>query len=237
MTEQTLNWITACKDAIGKLQNDYHINTGLLLTEGDLECHLFNRLMCQNELAGYFPSKDALRTGTNILTSYVHSQVSWFKPDKSSGFEVDITIADPKFLEVKDLEMFEDFPHKGFAYDGPCIAIEAKFIRNFGKAKYQGQEDFIKLRDELIPAKIHNIEKEKYKISNMDNIAFICVIGCKNKEIFEETVKYLGRQLCDENHVCPNNLFTCIFYQDKLMWNEEIIEKYRENIQQQAINL
>ncbi len=229
MIEPTHTWITACKEAIGNLQSDYQTNTGLLLTEGDLECHLFNRLMCHNELAGYFPSKDALRTGANILTSYIHSQVTWFKPDKSSGFEVDITIADPKYLEVKDLEMFEDFPHKGFAYDGPCVAIELKFIRNFGKAKHQAQEDFLKLRDKLIPAKIHNIEHEKYKISNMDNIAFICVIGCKDKEIFEEAAKYLGRQLYDGNHQCPNNLQTCIFYQDKLMWNDEIIQNYREN--------
>ncbi|WP_159478945.1 hypothetical protein [Chryseobacterium sp. 18068] len=198
------------------------------MTEGDLECHLFNKLLCHQELTGYFPSKDALRTGERILTSYIHSQVTWFKPDKSSGFEVDITVADPKFLEVKNLEMFEDFPHKGFAYDGPCVAIELKFIRNFGKAKHQAQEDFLKLRDKLIPAKIHNIEQEKYKISNMDNIAFICVIGCKNKEIFEEAAKYLGRQLCDKNKLCPSNLFTCIFYQDELMWNDEIIQSYRE---------
>lgn len=228
MVEQTLNWIKACKEVIGKLHHDFQNNTGLLLTEGDLECHLFNKLMCHKELAGYFPSKDALRTGTNILTSYVHSQVTWFKPDKSSGFEVDLTVADPKYLEVKELEMFEVFPHKGFAYDGPCVAIEAKFIRSFRKAKHQGQEDFLKLRDKLIPAKVHNIEQEKYKISKMENIAFICVIGCKNEEIFEEAAKYLGRQLCDGNNLTPTNLFTCIFYQDKLMWNNEIIQNYRE---------
>lgn len=231
MTEKTLDWITASKEAISELHNDYRINTGLILTEGDLECHLFNKLIHHNNLSGYFPSKDALRNGTNITTSFVHSQVTWFKPDKLSGFEVDITIADPQFLEVSDLEMFEDFPHKGFAYDGPCIAIEAKFIRNFGKAKDMGQEDFLKLRDKLIPAKKHNIQEERYLISNMNNIAFICFVGCKNKEIFDEAKKHLGMLLCDETILCPNNLFACVFYQEELLWNDEIICNYKETLE------
>lgn len=217
MTKRTLDWITASREAINQLHNDYNIYRGLLLTEGDMECHLFNKLMRQEKLSGYFPSKDSIRHGENIMTSFVHSQVTWFKQDISSGFEVDITIADPQFLEVNHLEMFEDFPHKGFAYDGPCVAIEAKFIRNMGKVKLQSEEDFLKLRDKLIPAKRHNIERGKYTISSMENIAFICVIGCKNKEIFDEAKKYLGVHLCDENNLCPDNLFTCVFYQDELL--------------------
>lgn len=227
MIEPTLSWYEATVNAISKLQNEYHINRGMLLTEGDLECHLFNKLLYEEKLSGYHNSKnDSFFNsgyGSELKTSFVHSQVTWFKPGKKSGFEVDLTIGDPSYLEVINLELFEGWTSKGFAYDGPCIAIEAKFIRDLSRAKIYGQEDYMKLRDFLIPSKLENIAVENYINSNNENIAFLCVIGCKSKEIFDIAKHYLGKHLADASKPCPDNLFTCIFYQDEIIWDKNIL--------------
>ncbi|WP_375191035.1 hypothetical protein [Chryseobacterium sp.] len=235
MIEPTLSWYEATINAISKLRNEYQINRGMLLTEGDLECHLFNKLLQEDRLSGYHNSKNDSffnsGNGSELKTSFVHSQVTWFKPGKKSGFEVDLTIGKPSDLEVINIELFEEWTSKGFAYDGPCIAIEIKFIRDKSKAKTYGQEDYIKFRDILIPAKLENIAKEKYVKSNNENIAFLCVIGCKNKEIFDIAKQYLGKHLADVRKPCPNNLFVCIFYQDEIIWDKNIlIGDYHRNM-------
>lgn len=232
MIEPTKSWLEATKVALESLQEDYKINRGMILTEGDLECHLFNKLMQQEIFSGYHNSKNDTfqydpENNSELKTGYVHSQVTWFKPGTKSGFEVDLTISDPAKLEVVNIELFEEWPSKGFTYDGPSIAIELKFIRDVSKAKLYGQEDFLKLRDRLIPAKLENIRTESYKESNQDNIAFISVVGCKNKELFDTAKEYLGKHLADENTACPNNLFTCVFYQDEIIFNNyHLIENY-----------
>jgi len=228
----TQHWLEAVRKAILKLQQEYYLNRGMLLTEGDLECHLFNKLLQEEELKGYHNSKNDsfLNTGkgSELKTSYFHSQVTWFKPDKKSGFEVDLTICDPKLLEVVNIELFEEYTNKGFAYDGPCIAIEAKFIRDLKKANIFGQEDYIKFRDKLIPSKLENIKTKKYKLSNENNIAFVCVVGCKNKEIFERAKYYLGKHLADESKKSYRNLFPYIFYQDDIIWDKaKLITDYK----------
>ncbi|OYU82593.1 MAG: hypothetical protein CFE24_14725 [Flavobacterium sp. BFFFF2] len=230
MDQLTSQWVEATKTAINSLQGKYKVNRGMLLTEGDLECHFFSELLQQSCLFGFYPSKDNKfhhrgLNGFDLKTTYVHSQVTWFKPDQKSGFEVDITICDPLKLEVVNIELFEEYTSKGFAYDGECVAIEVKFIRDMQKASQYGHEDYLKLRDKLIPAKLENIRTEKYKISTSDNIAFIAIIGCKNKEIFETARFYLGKHLSDETKPCPENLFVCIFYQDRIIWDKEVLKR------------
>jgi len=231
ITDTTRQWLQAVRKAIIKLQQEYNLNRGMILTEGDLECHLFSKLLQEDELKGYHNSKNDsfsnTNTGSELKTSYVHSQVTWFKPDQKSGFEVDLTICNPKLLEVINIELFEQYTGKGFAYDGPCIAIEVKFIRDLQKAQIFGQEDYLKFRDKLIPAKLENIKTERYKISNENNIAFVCVVGCKNKEIFDKAKHYLGKHLADESKKTYKNLFPYIFYQDEIIWDKErLIQDY-----------
>lgn len=231
MDNLTNQWVEAIKNSINSLQAKYNEYRGMLLTEGDLECHLFSELLQQECLNGFYPSKDGTSQNKYLKTTFVHSQVTWFKPDENSGFEVDITICDPKKLEIVNIELFEEYPSKGFAYDGECVAIEVKFIRDIQRASQYGKEDYLKLRDKLIPAKLENIRTEKYKISTIDNIAFFAIIGCKDKEIFETARLNLGKQLSDENQNCPENLFVCIFYQEKIIWDKEVLKRdYQENI-------
>lgn len=221
MDALTATWVNATKKALQSLQENYCRNQALLLTEGDLECHLFAELLKQDCISGCHTSADP-----GYKTTYVHSQVTWFKPEKLSGFEVDLTICDPKKLQVKKLELFEDYPSKGFAYDGECVAIELKFLRHEHRARHTSTEDFIKLRDEVIPAKLHNIEAEKYKVSSPDNIAFISIVGCKTEETYKIAKHYLGKHLEDETKPCPDNLLVGVFYQNELTWNKAELINY-----------
>ncbi len=233
MDELTASWVEATKRALKALQNKYRVNRGLLLTEGDLECHLFSELLKQDELSGYHDSMSgkycgAPVDGAQLKTTFVHSQVTWFKPDQKSGFEVDLTIGDPAKLEVKNIELFGQYTSKGFAYDGECVAIELKFIRSEEDIRYKAHEDYLKLRDRLIPAKIENIAKV-YKISSEDNIAFISIVGCKDEEIFKKAKHYLGKHLSDMSTPCPENLFVGVFYQDEIMWDKNtLINEYNQ---------
>lgn len=229
MNELTRNWLAATQKAIRSLQRKYSDCRGLLLTEGDLECHLFHELLNQPGLSGYHHSKNDTfyldeTHNLDLKTTYVHSQITWFKPRKKSGFEVDITICDPAKLEVINIELFEEYTSKGFAYDGECVAIEIKCIRRAGDAKSKCTEDYIHLRDHLIPAKLQNIINGRYEISSPDNIAFVTVVGCKNKEAFDNAKPYLGKQLV-EGAVCPENLFICLFYQDEIIWDKEVFKQ------------
>lgn len=230
MDKLTKQWVEAIKNSTNSLQAQYHEFRGMFLTEGDLECHLFSELLQQDCLTGFYPSMDGTSHNKFLKTTMVHSQVTWFKPNENSGFEVDITICDPKNLEVVNIELIEENPSKGFAYDGECVAIELKFIRDIRKAKQSGIEDYLKLRDNLIPAKLQNIRTKKYKISTVDNIAFFAIIGCKNKEIFDIARINLGKQLFETKN-CPKNLFVCIFYQDQIIWDKtELKRDYQENL-------
>jgi len=230
MDPLTTKWVDLTRKAIDSLQKNYKANRGMLLTEGDLECHLFNELLKQPCISGYHHPKDDTfwkdgKQENNLKTTYVHSQVTWFKDDRQSGYEVDLTICDPKNLEVVNIELFEEYPHKGYAYDGPCVAIEVKFIRD-GRYPKQYDEDYFSLRDNLIPDKLSNIAKGKYQESNKDNIAFITIVGCKKKDQFHKAKEYLGKHLSDKSKPCPENLFVCVFYQNEIIWDKEIMKSF-----------
>lgn len=224
MDSLTASWVEATKKALTSLQKKYEIYRGLLLTEGDLECHMFSELLQQKELSGYHSTKSGSYigipfNGADYKSTFVHSQVTWFKPGEKSGFEVDLTISDPAKLEVKNIELFDKYTSKGFAYDGECVAIELKFIRDESDASQKAHQDYLKLRDKLIPSKLANIGSQ-YNISTADNIAFISVVGCKDKEIFKKAKHYLGKHLCATNKSCPENLLIWLFYQDEIIWDK-----------------
>lgn len=236
MIEPTITWIEATKNAVKSLQERYKQNRGMLLTEGDLECQLFSELMNQPVLSGYHPSKFTNPYGDEnieiLKTSYIHSQVTWFKVNQKSGFEPDLTICKPGLLEVKNHELLLDYPSKGFAYDGPCVAIEIKFIRTEDKASGISHEDLRKFLEKLIPAKMANIKNGNYKISNDKNIAFISLVGCKNKEIFIQSKYYLGKHLSINKNLIPENLFVGLFYQDEIVWDQDNLISFYKKMSQ-----
>lgn len=238
LEEPTRTWVSVVYRAVENLQRRYSFNRGMLLTEGDLECHLFNELVNQKELEGFHESEQAkVFKEENIrscLTSYVHSQVTWFKPYKKSGFEVDLTIGDPNLFQIRDAVAITDFPSKGFYYDGPSIAIELKFLRSMNRVSTQAHHDFLKLIRDLIPAKVKNINtKDGYKEAKEENIFFFSIVACKGNDVFDKAVEYIGKHLLlrkESDHY--DSIGVIVFSDEKIITSKDyLIEHYRSKMQ------
>lgn len=211
MDPKVRTWLDVVVRCLREIQNDFEVNRALLLTEGDLECELYRRLLDVEELAHYGATK---RDGWR--TRFVHSQVTWFstKPDrtaKHSGFEVDLTIFDPANIDVQTFAMDEYYPNKGYVHDGECIAIELKFIRTNARQEVANRANynFIKTVDRLRVEKNRLVESGHYQVANMNNVGFVVVVGCKTDAIFDMALEFLQNAI--ENRPCPENVFPIMF--------------------------
>lgn len=211
MNDKLMEWLRGVIDCIQDLQKDFEQNKGLILTEGDLECLLF----CKLNHCPLFAQREETKSDGR-RSGYVHSQVTWFKPPFDGGFRVDLTVLDPANLHVEKIEMVADWPNKGFFHDGMAIAIEAKFIRdqNIKKISNDAQQDYIKIVKNLKTAKEQLISDGKYTNVKESDLAYIALIGCKTREIFDTAIEKLNGALARE--ACPQNVFPIIFCPDKI---------------------
>ncbi|WP_379965090.1 hypothetical protein [Epilithonimonas sp. UC225_85] len=174
-------WNKKLKESINDLIRGYQSSSKSILTEGDLENLLF--FYCK----------------TKKLP--VHSQITWFKSDRKSGYEVDLTIIDEEKLLVEEFDEINklyynfEYPHKGYFYDGEIIGIEIKFIRKGLGLKSKVLCDLKKLKERLIPHKKQNISNGIYKISNLENIKFHVIIGFKQISLLNTAKKHIEEYL------------------------------------------
>ncbi|OVE53980.1 hypothetical protein [Chryseobacterium mucoviscidosis] len=170
-------WINTLESALLKLFSDYQKNRNLIITEGDLECLIFSY--------------------AKLRGLPIHSQISWFKDDKKSGFELDLTILNEEKLSVEKFDEIDrliydfNYPHKGYFYDGETIGIELKFIRNADKFNHNILCDIIKINESIIPSKVKNINNGVYKISTLDTTKFYIVLGFKEERLLKIALSIL----------------------------------------------
>jgi hypothetical protein len=217
MDEIVINWIKKVDQSIYNLYEMYSTNKGNILTEGDLECHMFNNLITDSSLGQIQKTKSE---GYNSCS--VHSQVTWFNQIRQSGYEVDLTIIDPAFLYPREIEMQEAFPSKNYYYDGPCLAIELKFVRHKSDSKAMIIEDYKKIMDLIRKDKHRNIEKGRYKRSTKDNIAFVSIIGFKEHEYLNHSIESLLEIIHSRDRSIPRDLVLYIM-------SPIIIKKYNHD--------
>lgn len=211
LDKQTILWIQTVISCIKEIQKDFNDNKGLLLTEGDLECELYRRI---NDKPIF--SKRLKCKNSDWKTGFIHSQVTWFKPDKESGFEVDLTLLNPLKLDIQTFELAQHYPNKGFFYDGEAVAIELKFLRDNreGKISNDAQRDYIKIIDELRISKENLISNKKYFQANMNNVGFIVVVGCKTEDIYDFALTKLESAIIKRPF--PMNVIPIIFSHSKI---------------------
>lgn len=125
---------------ISRINLEYRLTPGSILTEHDLRCQLHNRLSALPELRRASPIQDRKTLGTRI-----HHDLSWYDQNDKLRIRPDITILEPECLTIPDcrpnrvLDLFSGcgyrrgnntLPSKEFAFAGNAITIELKFARN-----------------------------------------------------------------------------------------------------------
>jgi hypothetical protein len=80
---------------IDKVARAYRDTQGLILTEDDLKCILFQKLRALASLKRPVPTQDS-----HILATCVHAEVSWYGESQRLEIRPDITILDPEHLSI-----------------------------------------------------------------------------------------------------------------------------------------
>lgn len=117
---------SAIERKIRDIEREYQQTQGLILTEDDLKCVVFERLSQIPNLSERVETEDR-----EISATYVHAEVSWYDVNGHLAIKPDITILDPKRLSILHAYGFNlRLPSKQFHFVGKAIVIELKFVRN-----------------------------------------------------------------------------------------------------------
>ena len=112
---------------IKEIEKEYQQSQGLILTEDDLKCLLYRKLMGIPKLSKITRTQDQ-----NIFANSIHTEVSWYDDSGKLTIKPDITILEPKNLSI--LHGCYDYearlPSKQFEFHGKAIILELKFVRN-----------------------------------------------------------------------------------------------------------
>ena len=116
------------EQAVEGLADEFRRIPALLLTEDDLKCNVFSRLMLDPELAR--PSESA---DPRILATSLHAELSWFDEKDRLFLKPDLTVIEPRNLSIsRSMQNGVRFPSKGCHFTGNAIILELKFCRRQG---------------------------------------------------------------------------------------------------------
>ncbi|MEJ3718119.1 hypothetical protein WGM54_08890 [Paenibacillus polymyxa] len=110
---------------INKIEQEYQLIKGLILTESDLKCHLYYRLMQKMRYKSPYPTQENM-----IYANSVHSELPWYDDQNKLTIKPDITILEPGALSiVRGVGGRLKLPSKQFEFSGKALIFELKFIR------------------------------------------------------------------------------------------------------------
>lgn len=162
------------ENKIAEIEREYQQTQGLILTEDDLKCLIYNKLSQIPELWQRIETKDK-----HVFAKSVHSEVSWFDKNDKLTILPDISILEPEHLSIlKRNESRLPLPNKQFIVGGKAIIFELKFIRNktgITKKTLEGpvMKDYKKIErlfDKLVSQKAENDMFCFFVIFNKTNI-------------------------------------------------------------------
>lgn len=118
----------AIEQKIAEIEQEYQKTQGLILTEDDLKCLFYRKLMQIPNL-----SKRTRTNDKKIYAKPIHTEVSWYDDDGKLTIKPDITILEPEHLSILHKYGGQGklrLPSKQFAFYGKAIIFELKFVRN-----------------------------------------------------------------------------------------------------------
>ena len=111
---------------IKNIEKEYQMIKGLILTESDLKCHIYLRLM--QKMKYKYPS---LTRDAGIYANQIHSELSWYDDSGKLTIKPDITILESSGLSiVRGSGNRINLPSKQYEFKGRAIIFELKFIRD-----------------------------------------------------------------------------------------------------------
>ncbi|MHA1873781.1 MAG: hypothetical protein ACTSVB_06675, partial [Candidatus Heimdallarchaeaceae archaeon] len=110
--------------AVEQVKETFQSYPDIFLTESDMKCHLFAKLLEDNNFSKIKKTKD------NSNSINLHSEVRWYgNEDKKLKYRSDIVIIDASDLKTKNSTVFR-LPSKGYGFNIFFSIIEVKLRRN-----------------------------------------------------------------------------------------------------------
>ncbi len=117
----------AIERKIAELETEYQHTQGLILTESDLKCLLYNKLAEIPVLCRSLNTQDS-----HIKANSIHTELPWYDENRKLTIKPDITLLEPAHLSILHsygLHPWHRLPSKGCSFSGNAIIFELKFIR------------------------------------------------------------------------------------------------------------
>ncbi len=113
------------------------VNKALILTETDLQCHLYMKLNEINDLS------EISQTDDGFLTNKIHTEISWFSDNNADRLSIrpDITLLEPQNLKITSGFNGTPLPSKGLHSVDGGIIFELKFdreLRTISEKTFEG---------------------------------------------------------------------------------------------------
>lgn len=164
---------------IDEVGAEFEKTKGLILTEEDLRCHLFEKLCHVASLRAPKPTVDAQVSSINL-----HAEVSWYDEDNKLTIRPDITILEPENLSILHaLDPEIKLPSKQFHFTGNAILIELKFVRDLGGIVDQNLAD---IEDDISKIRIVRDRLLRHTQGNEDRVFCFCVVFNKTNQGVEK---------------------------------------------------
>ena len=147
-------------------------NKAVILTETDIQCILYNKLLEIDILSRLEKTKNK----EDIYTHYVHTEMSWFDSNGKLAFRPDISLIKPNCIEL-------NVGNRDFIFDGSSIIMEIKLNRSKSSTKFIKEikgdlEKFKKLKETSNDIFCFFIMYDKRKNVNND---FFCQLDLIDK--------------------------------------------------------
>lgn len=113
--------ISEVKTKISEVADEYALSPGIILSEDDLKCHIFSKLVPL--LNHRTPTSD-----DRVFASPLHTEIKFLDSSGRLSLRPDITIIDPINLTIKKSRGI-DLSRKGFVFWGSSLIIEIKFCK------------------------------------------------------------------------------------------------------------
>lgn len=165
---------------------------GIILTESDLKCLLFNEFMGIEKL-----SEDIQTQDSHIWANALHTEISWYDKNGKLTITPDISIVEPENLSIlHGMESrISTLPRKQYSFGGNAVIFELKFNRTKRLSKSTMLREI-----EYDYNKIQGLFEKLRNEGNPGRVFCYFVIFTKTSDYCNEFNEFIQEHKESENH-------------------------------------